>query len=75
MDNNEELTPEQKRENLITSAEENSRRVKSPKANKVMVFDSETGQLVVQSLERARSEDNIVVDQIYKDGFFARAAA
>ena len=47
-------------------------KMKSGKSKKRLAFDSETCELIV--LEEESGNDNqVVIDQIYKDGFFALA--
>jgi hypothetical protein len=47
---------------------------KATKDDTILSFDRVTGELVVSS-ERIQSDDNVVVDQIYKDGFFNKPIA
>jgi hypothetical protein len=37
---------------------------------KKLAFDPATGELIVQSAYETQQTDAVVVDQIYKDGFF-----
>jgi hypothetical protein len=39
-------------------------------SSKKLTFDPTTGELVVKNQEEAQKPNEVVVDQIYKDGFF-----
>ncbi|MBL0047088.1 MAG: hypothetical protein IPP32_03215 [Bacteroidetes bacterium] len=39
-------------------------------SEKKLTFDPTTGELVVKNFTDAQKADEVVVDQIYKDGFF-----
>ena len=39
-------------------------------SEKKLTFDPETGELIVKSIYDSQKPDEVVVDQIYKDGFF-----
>ncbi len=39
-------------------------------SEKKLTFDPTTGELIVKSMDEAQKPNEVVVDQIYKDGFF-----
>jgi hypothetical protein len=39
-------------------------------STKQLTFDPTTGELIVKSADEAPKPNEVVVDQIYKDGFF-----
>ena len=39
-------------------------------SEKKLTFDPTTGELIVKNFSDAQKPDEVVVDQIYKDGFF-----
>jgi hypothetical protein len=39
-------------------------------SSKKLTFDPTTGELIIKDIEDTQSNDEVVVDQIYKDGFF-----
>ena len=39
-------------------------------SEKKLTFDPTTGELIVKNILDAQKPDEVVVDQIYKDGFF-----
>ena len=43
-------------------------------AGKKLIFDAKSGELMVVGPDAVSELGNVVVDRIYKDGFFAKAA-
>lgn len=39
-------------------------------SEKKLTFDPTTGELILKNVSDAQKPDEVVVDQIYKDGFF-----
>jgi hypothetical protein len=39
-------------------------------SEKKLTFDPTTGELIIKNPEDAQKPDEVVIDQIYKDGFF-----
>ena len=39
-------------------------------SEKKLTFDPTTGELIIKNPEDSQKPDEVVVDQIYKDGFF-----
>ncbi len=39
-------------------------------SQKKLTFDPSTGELIIKNSEDSQKPDEVVVDQIYKDGFF-----
>jgi hypothetical protein len=39
-------------------------------SEKKLTFDPTTGELIIKNQEDSQNYDEVVVDQIYKDGFF-----
>lgn len=39
-------------------------------SEKKLTFDPTTGELIIKNIGDAEKPDEVVVDQIYKDGFF-----
>ena len=65
MSNTKEKDPKKVLEELAKKNAEQS--------EKKLTFDPETGELIIKNPEdTAQKPNEIVVDQIYKDGFFSR---
>jgi hypothetical protein len=58
----------------LEEASESLTAMKHDAADRKLVFDGKSGELIIAPADEPVARENIVLDQMYRDGFFGRAA-